>query len=76
LTKIDANRGALLRADVHIYEKEYDQAEKSAEPRAGRCRHTTRRHPDAKLGNVGFSLINEKERPRRKNCSSAWWPPT
>jgi len=62
--KIDANRGAVLRAQVHIYEKEYEKAEAlliRIQPGA-----------DAQLADaltnawasIGFSLINEKEPAR------------
>ncbi|MBI3715547.1 MAG: tetratricopeptide repeat protein [Betaproteobacteria bacterium] len=59
--RIDANRGALMRADVHVYEKEFDQAEKVlSRVQAGSDTQLAEALTQSWAG-VGFSLINEKE---------------
>ena len=59
--RVDSNRGALLRADVHVYEKEYDQAEKVlARVQPGSDTQLAEALTQSWAG-IGFSLINEKE---------------
>ncbi len=64
VAKIDANRGALLRAEVHIYEKEFDKAENvlnSIKP--GNDTIVADTLPQV-WASLGFNLINEKNPER------------
>jgi tetratricopeptide (TPR) repeat protein len=62
--KLNAPQGQLLRADVHIYEKQFDKAEAIlASIKAGADAVATEALPQA-WSNLGFSLIGENQTER------------
>ncbi len=64
VAQIDANRGALLRAEVHIYEKEFDKAEAILNGiKPGSDAIVADTLPQI-WSSLGYMLMNEKDFPR------------